>query len=230
MPGEPGALSAEVVGAGLTPHVSTPAAAELSTAEWVCLELAWQALLAGTAPIGAVVTDATGAIISTGRNAVVGAADPPLVSGSLLAHAEVNALIWLRDGRQRHADYRLVSSLEPCPMCTGAFRMAALGALSFLGADPFNGATWLLTSDQYAGRRPVEVTGPRTDRAGRLAAGLVVAYQQRRRPDGPFISTFRQLRPELLAVGAALVDAGLFERAALGEPWEQVAESLMTVV
>jgi tRNA(adenine34) deaminase len=229
MPGEPGAQPAEVVGADLASRAVTPVV-ELSAAERACLELAWQALLAGTAPIGAVVTDATGAIISTGRNAVDGAADPPLVAGSLLAHAEVNALIWLRDGRKRHAGYRLVSSLEPCPMCAGAVRMAGLGALTFLGADPFNGATWLLTSDQYPGRRPVEIAGPRTDRAGRLATGLVVAYQQRRRPEGTFISALRKLRPDLLAAGAALINAGLFERAARRETWGQVEESLLTAV
>lgn len=229
MPGEPGTQPAEVVGSDLALRAITPAA-ELSAAERACLELAWQALLAGTAPIGAVVTDATGAIISTGRNAVDGAADPPLVASSLLAHAEVNALIWLRDGRERHASYRLVSSLEPCPMCAGAFRMAGLGALTFLGADPFNGASWLLTADQYLGRRPVDIAGPRTDRAGRLAAGLAVAYQQRRRPDGPFISTLRKLRPDLLAAGAALVDAGLFERAAGREPWAQAADLLLAAV
>jgi tRNA(Arg) A34 adenosine deaminase TadA len=230
MPGEPCAQSAEVAGADLAPGAITPATGELSTAEWACLELAWQAMLAGTAPIGAVVTDSAGAIISTGRNAVDGAADPPLVSGSLLAHAEVNALIWLRHGRQRHAGYRLVSSLEPCPMCAGAFRMATLGALTFIGADPFNGATWLLTSDHYVGRRPVEITGPRTDRAGRLAAGLVVAYQQRRRPGGPFISAFQKLCPELLAAGEALVHAGLFERAAKRQPWAQAADALLAAV
>jgi tRNA(adenine34) deaminase len=207
-----------------------PPTGELSAAEWACLELAWQALLAGAAPIGAVVTDAAGAIVSTGRNAVDGAADPPLVSGSLLAHAEVNALIWLRDGRQRHADYRLVSSLEPCPMCAGAFRMAQLGALSFLGADPFNGATWLLTSDQYVGRRSAEITGPRGDRIGRFAAGLVVAFQLRRRPGGPFIAAHRLLRPDLLAAGESLVDAGLFDRAARQLPWAQVASSLLAAV
>jgi tRNA(Arg) A34 adenosine deaminase TadA len=229
MPGEPGAQPAAVVGAGLGLRAST-SDNDPSEAERACLELAWQALVAGTAPIGAVVTDATGAVISTGRNAVDGVADPPLVSGSLLAHAEVNALIWLRDGRERQAGYRLVSSLEPCPMCAGAFRMAGLGALTFLGADPFNGATWLLTSDRYLGRRPVEIAGPRADRAGRLAAGLVVAYQQRRRPNGPFLAAYRELRPDLLAAGVALVDAGLFERAARRESWAQVAESLLAVV
>ncbi len=108
--------------------------------------------------------------------------------------------------------------------------MAELGALTFLGAHPFNGATWLLTSDQYVGRRPVEITGPRTDRAGRLAAGLAVAFQLRRRPDGPFIATYRELRPELLAAGEPLVDAGIFDRAARQLPWAKVADSLLAAV
>jgi tRNA(adenine34) deaminase len=215
---------------GTVAPASPSASGELPSAEWACLELAWQALLAGTTPVGAVVTDPTGAIVSSGRNSVNGSADPPLVSGSLLAHAEVNALIWLRDGHQRHGGYRLVSSLEPCPMCTGAFRMAELGALTFLGPDPVNGATWLLTSDQYVGRHPVQITGPRTDRAGRLAVGLVVAFQLRRRPDGPFIASYRELRPDLLAVGESLVDAGLFDRAARQLPWAQVADSLLAAV
>lgn len=214
----------------LASDVRDPATSTLSRAERACLELAWQALLAGTAPIGAVVTDATGAIISTGRNSVDGAADPPLVPGSLLAHAEVNALIWLRDGRERHADYRLVTSLEPCPMCAGAFRMAQLGALSFLGADPHNGAAWLLTSDRYVGRRPVEITGPRIDSAGRLAAALVVAYQLRRRPDGPFIATYREVRPDLLASGESLLDSGLFDRVAGQLPWAEVADWLLAAL
>lgn len=207
-----------------------PATSTLPAPERACLELAWQAMLAGAAPIGAVVADPAGAIISTGRNAVDGAAEPPLLAGSLRAHAEVNALIWLRDGSRRHADYRLVTSLEPCPMCAGAFRMAQLGALTSLGADPFNGATWLLTSEQYLGRRPVEITGPRTDEFGRLAAGLVVAYQLRRRPGGPFIAAYAELRPDLLAAGESLVGAGIFDLAARQLPWAQVANALLAAV
>ncbi len=71
-----------------------------------------------------------------------------------LAHAEVNGLIWLRDGRQRHAFHRQVSSLEPCPMCTGAFRMAALGASGSSGRTPSTGlpGCWPRTSTAAGGR------------------------------------------------------------------------------
>ena len=111
---------------------NSPAA--LSGPEQACLELAWQAMLAGTIPVGAVVADASGRIIGSGRNAVYGQAEAPLISGSLLAHAEVNALVGLPvDGR--HRDCRLVASLEPCQLCTGALRMTGVGALTYLPGE-----------------------------------------------------------------------------------------------
>lgn len=203
--------------------------ADLSTPEQACLELAWQALLAGTVPVGAVVAGADGRIIGSGRNAVYGQAEPPLISGSLLAHAEVNALIGLPVGKH-HAECRLVTSLEPCQLCTGAVRMATVGALTYLGADPVNGTAWVLESARYVGRRPVQVTGPRPDEVGRLAAGLAVAYHLRRRPAGPLIAAYRELRPDLLAAGAALIDAGIFEMARSGQQWTAVASTLMAAV
>ena len=61
-----------------------------------CLEQAWLAYTAGSLPIGAVILDADGAIIARGRTR---RHDPRtndgLVSGSKLAHAELNALISL---------------------------------------------------------------------------------------------------------------------------------------
>lgn len=201
----------------------------LADADWECLDLAWQALVAGTFPVGSVVVDARGAIVSRGRNTVYGSAEPPLLSGSRLAHAEVNALIWL-PVNFRHADTRLVTSLEPCLLCVGALRMATVGALTYLGADPYNGATWALTAERYVGRRPVEITGPRTDQVGRLAAGLGVAFYLRRRPDSAFVAAYRRLRPDLAAAAEALVGAGLFDLAAQDLAWAQVAPALLAAV
>lgn len=202
---------------------------ELSTAEQACLELAWQALLAGTTPVGAVVTDADGVIIGSGRNAVYGAADPPMLSGSLLAHAEINALIGLPVGK-RHGDCRLVTSLEPCQLCAGAVRMATVGGVSFVGADPLNGSAWVLASDRYVGRQPVQICGPRTDQIGRLASGLHVAFYLRRRPEGPVIAAYRQVRPDLAAAGEALIRAGLFDFVHSQAPWPVAAGELLAAL
>jgi tRNA(adenine34) deaminase len=203
--------------------------ADLSGPEQACLELAWQALLAGTIPIGAVVADAGGNVIRSGRNAVYGDAEPPLISGSVIAHAEINALISLPVGGS-HSDCRLVTSMEPCQMCTGAVRMATVGALTYLGADPVNGTSWILESARYVGHRPVEVTGPRADATGRLAAGLVAAYHLRHRPDGRYVAACRNSSPDLLAVGAVVAEAGMFELADGPEPWSVAGPALLAAV
>ncbi len=156
---------------------------ELSTAERACLELAWQALLAGTTPVGAVVTDADGV--------------------SLLAHAEITALIGLPVSK-RHYECRLVTLLEPCQLCAG-----------------------VLASDRYAGRHPVKICGPRTDQIGRLASGLHVAFYLRRRPEGPVIAAYREMRPDLAAAGEALIQAGIFDLVHSQAPWPVAAGELL---
>lgn len=203
--------------------------ADLSGPEQACLEFAWQALLAGSIPIGAVVADADGTVIGSGRNAVYGQAELPAISSSLLAHAEINALIGLAVGRS-YPECRLVTSFEPCQMCTGALWMARVGALTYLGADPVNGTSWILESARYVGHRPVGVTGPRADESGRLASGLVVAYHLRHRPAGRYIGACRKVCPDLVAVGATLIEAGIFELAAGREPWAAAAPALLAAV
>jgi tRNA(Arg) A34 adenosine deaminase TadA len=202
---------------------------ELSEPERACLALAWEAMLAGTNPIGAVVVDPDGMIVARGRSAVYGPGLPGQLSGSRLAHAEVNAMLRLPvDGR--HSALRLMTSLEPCQMCTGALRMATVGALTYIGADPVHGTAWALESARYVNHRPVQVTGPREDGIGRLASGLVLAYALSRNPRGKFVAAFRDYRPELGAAADALIRAGLFELAGRGVPWSEAAPSLLAVV
>ena len=66
----------------------------------------------GGIPIGAVLADASGAIVARGHNRRVQAADPT-------AHAEI---VCLRNaGRRRDwPELTLVSTLSPCAMCSGA--------------------------------------------------------------------------------------------------------------
>ncbi len=87
----------------------------------------------GGIPIGAVLVDAEGAIVARGHNERVQRADPT-------AHAEV--VCFRNAGRRR--DWRsltLVSTLSPCPMCSGAailFRIprVVIGEnVTFMGAE-----------------------------------------------------------------------------------------------
>lgn len=200
--------------------------ADLSEPERACLALAWDALLAGTNPIGAVVADADGRIVASGRNSVYAPAHPTLISASRLAHAEVNALLRLAVD-ERHGSLRLVTSLEPCQMCTGAIRMATVGSLTFLGADPVNGTAWALKSGRYVNHRPVDVTGPRNDSVGRLASGLALAFVLGRNPGARFAAAYRERRPDLAAAAHRLIAAGALKMAAQRVTWERAAPPLL---
>jgi tRNA(adenine34) deaminase len=90
---------------------------------------------AGDVPVGAVVLDASGAIIARGRNRREADGDPT-------AHAE---LVAIRAAARAAGGWRLdpltlVVTLEPCTMCAGAVTAARLGRLVFGAADPRAGA------------------------------------------------------------------------------------------
>ena len=83
-------------------------------------QLAWEALGSGSVPVGAVLVNEAGVIQARGRNqiydseSVIGG-----ISGTRLAHAEVNALIKL-DPEGWYTSYSLYTILEPCLLCVGA--------------------------------------------------------------------------------------------------------------
>ncbi|MHB8834489.1 MAG: tRNA adenosine(34) deaminase TadA [Candidatus Methylomirabilia bacterium] len=90
---------------------------------------------AGEVPIGALLVDADGDVISRAYNRPVGGSDPT-------AHAEVVAL---RRAARRLGNYRLpgttlYATLEPCAMCAGALVLARVACVVFGASDPKGGA------------------------------------------------------------------------------------------
>ncbi|ROQ39436.1 tRNA-adenosine deaminase [Frondihabitans sp. PhB188] len=116
----------------------------------------------GDVPVGAVVVDAAGRIIGSGRNEREGAQDPT-------AHAEVLAL---RAAARATGDWHLtgctlVVTLEPCPMCAGAILAARVPRVVFGAWDDKAGAAGSLydilrdrrlphRAEVYAGVREAE--------------------------------------------------------------------------
>lgn len=112
-------------------------ARSIQLAGWMDLALSEAALTAGSGdvPIGAVVLDADGQVIGTGRNRREECGDPT-------AHAEVLAL---REAAARRGEWRLegctlVVTLEPCAMCAGAIVLARVPTVVFGAWDPKGGA------------------------------------------------------------------------------------------
>jgi tRNA(adenine34) deaminase len=88
----------------------------------------------GEVPVGAVVTDAAGAVLARAGNRVEELADPT-------AHAELLALreaARLR-GEPRLPDVTLTVTLEPCAMCAAAISLFRIKRLVFGAYDPKGG-------------------------------------------------------------------------------------------
>ena len=125
-----------------------------------CFELAWEALRAGSLPIGAVLVDPSGAIVSRGRNRLNDDSAPTgQISGSFIAHAEINTLAALPPGD--YSGHVLYSTLEPCFLCTAALRHSHVGAVRFAAPDPvWRGVERLRELNQAMARRLPRREGP----------------------------------------------------------------------
>ncbi|MER7750720.1 nucleoside deaminase [Kitasatospora sp. NPDC097643] len=132
-----------------------------------CLELAHQAWRAGGLPVGAVLTDADGAVVAEGRNRVYdapGGTDP--LQGTPLAHAELNALARARTPWDL-ATHTLWSSHRPCAMCTAAASFAGVGTVRYLAADPWAEAVG------HRGDPAAVLNGPAEERWVAVVAGAL---------------------------------------------------------
>lgn len=104
---------------------------------WMRLALAEadRAARAGDVPVGAVIVDQDGALLSEGRNRRE-------IDGDPTAHAEVDAL---RRAAARLGHWRvegtLYVTLEPCLMCAGALLNARVHRVVYGALDPKAGAT-----------------------------------------------------------------------------------------
>jgi tRNA(adenine34) deaminase len=139
------------------------------------IEEARKAYSRGEVPVGAVLVDAHGEIISRGGNAPIGQCDPT-------AHAEI---VVLREAARAVRNYRLPEAtiyvtLEPCVMCLGAMVQARIRGLVFGAPDPKAGAlggaadlTKLLVFNHY-----IQVIGGIL--ADQSAALLTAFFRERR--------------------------------------------------
>lgn len=126
-----------------------------------CFNEAWKSFQEGSRPIGALVTDREGVIIARGKSAVFNSLTDSILSNNELAHAEINALLQL-DNRIHtiRNTYTLFSTMEPCPLCFGAFYMSGIRNLQYAARDNWAGSTNLQDSSPYMSLKPIQVEGP----------------------------------------------------------------------
>ncbi len=122
----------------------------------LALEVAAGAATWGDVPVGAVVSDADGEVVSTAANERERTGDPT-------AHAEVLALrrAAIRTGSWRLSGSTLTVTLEPCTMCAGALVLARVARCVYGAEDAKAGAVgslWDVLRDRRLNHR-VEVVG-----------------------------------------------------------------------
>jgi tRNA(adenine34) deaminase len=142
----------------------------------IALEEARAAAAAGDVPVGCVVLDPSGAVLSRRHNQRALAADPT-------AHAEVLAL---REAAGALGDWRLtgctlVVTLEPCPMSAGALVAGRVARVVFGAPDPKGGACGSLYNLCVDPRLNHEVVVQHGVRAEECADVLSRFFESRRR-------------------------------------------------
>jgi len=142
------------------------------------LSVAREALKHGEVPIGAVVLDASGAVIASAHNERELAHDPT-------GHAEVLALrrAGAALGSWQLAGCTLAVTLEPCTMCAGALVLARVSRLVFGAWDPKAGAAgslWDVVRDRRLNHRPEVVAGV----CEAECSALLTTFFEGRRQDG----------------------------------------------
>ncbi|MEV4107901.1 tRNA adenosine(34) deaminase TadA [Nonomuraea sp. NPDC049695] len=115
----------------------------------------------GEIPVGAVVLDPLGEVLSMAGNDRESSADPT-------AHAEVLALRQAAMGRGqwRLSGCTLVVTLEPCTMCAGAAVQARVDRIVYGAVDEKGGAVgslWDVVRDRRLNHRPEVVMGVLAD-------------------------------------------------------------------
>lgn len=191
--------------------------------------LAWEAFVAGSPPVGAVVVAPDGTVVARGRSRRAEASSPAnQLAGSRIAHAEVNALAQLRP--DQHDGYRLYTTLEPCFLCTAATAVAHIREVHFAGEDP----KWHFTNDLHEFHptlrdRWFRTYGPLEGPLGELAILLPLIDRVDRHPDGYGMEVYRAARPDLVDLATELVTQRR-DRALRQLPLDEGISALLTLV
>src|SRR5262245_37242308 len=179
---------------------------KLPTPWRVAFEQAWTSFASGSAGVGAAVTDASVAVVSTGRSRVFDEPDgaSPLV-GVWMAHAEMNALAALpRDARDGHTLY---TTFEPCVMCAATIRIYRIPTVFYAAADP----VWEGLHDHFGKLEPIArglperllLGGP----WGAFAHLLHLTWLTANGPDH-VIAAHAHLTAERVAIARSIADRG----------------------
>ena len=132
----------------------------------LALDEAKECLITGDVPVGAIILNPEGKVISVGRNTKERDQNP-------LGHAEVMAITGAADklGSWRLSDCTLIVTLEPCVMCAGAILASRIPVVVYGAFDEKAGAAgsvFDLLRDRRLNHQVEVISGVRAEECGQL--------------------------------------------------------------
>lgn len=146
--------------------MTEPTSTDYTDAMRAALSAAAEAGQAGDVPVGAVLLDADGNVVSTNRNRREELHDATAHAEMLVLSARSREI-----GDWRLEGHTLVVTLEPCPMCAGAAVWSRLERIVYGASDPKAGAAWSLYNipqDRRLNHRIKLIDGVLEEECGRL--------------------------------------------------------------
>jgi tRNA(adenine34) deaminase len=207
---------------------------EALSAPWrAAFEEAWLSWTGGSFGIGAVLAESDGSVVARGRNRVLEPRQSPdVLAETLLAHAEMNALLDLPIDHGTAAGLTLFTTVEPCLMCTATIVAMRVSEVRYAAADTmFEGTHDAMADVPYCVGRMPERQGPLPGPLGALAFVLPLAFARYWKPTSRAVEAYARALPthvhladKLLATGrlGALASEGADVCAVLDELWRDL--------
>ncbi len=172
-----------------------------------CLDLAVEALGVGSLGISAVITNKKGEVISAGRNQIYDR-EPSCnrLRGTILSHAEMNAIAGLPDEYTENRELTLYSTVESCPLCMGAITMSRVRKVVFASPDLWAGSSDLNKLNPYMAGKNIHISFEKGD-VVKLFSVLHFASQfiiVKCTGKEPYMQAFQKQAPEYFSLAKKL--------------------------
>ncbi len=195
--------------------------------------LAWEAFKRNTVPIGAVITDEKGNIISRGKNRIYDEVSSNPLAGTNMAHAEMTAMLNLKEKHNPNIkQYTLYTTMEPCPMCFGAMVMMGIRKLRYAARDGIAGATELNDKMEYIKGKGIDIKREGNElELVQISLHTAREYKRRHVRMEELLDHWRGYCNEGVALGKKLFDDGYFEEAinqdkSIEKIYDEIANSI----
>lgn len=199
--------------------------------------LAWEAYKNGTVPIGCIIENKEGEIISRGRNQIFDTSDQNPLAGTNMAHAEMNAMLGLNERNHPNIrKYTLYTTMEPCPMCFGTIVMMSIRNINYGARDGFAGATSLNDKLDYIKRKGIVIERDIEEiEVFQLILQSVYEYERQHPRIDEVLSTWRDVNNLAIDCGLEFYKIGYFPQAIkdnkdIGEVFDEVMKRYLEQV